>query len=60
VGDEVIFTDMDGFSTRYLVVNKDVLSPYAVEEVISGDFDLTLFTCTYGGENRIGVYCEIE
>jgi LPXTG-site transpeptidase (sortase) family protein len=60
LGDEVIFTDMDGFSTRYLVVNKDVLSPYAVEEVTSGDFDLTLFTCTYGGENRIGVYCEIE
>lgn len=60
LGDEVIFTDMDGFSTRYLVVNKDVLSPYAVEEITSGDFDLTLFTCTYGGENRIGVYCEIE
>ena len=24
----------------------------------SGTFDLTLFTCTYGGQNRVTVYCD--
>ena len=57
-GDSVIFTDMDGIVTTYEVKAQDILSPYAVEEMISGDFDLTLFTCTYGGESRVTVYCD--
>lgn len=57
-GDSVIFTDMDGVVTTYEVVAQDVLDPYAVEEMTSGDFDLTLFTCTYGGKSRVTVYCD--
>lgn len=57
-GDPVIFTDMDGISTHYQVVSRDVLAPEAVEEMISGDYALTLFTCTYGGENRVTIYCD--
>jgi sortase A len=57
-GDSVIFTDMDGIITAYEVVAQDVLDPYAVEEMTSGDFDLTLFTCTYGGKSRVTVYCD--
>lgn len=57
-GDSVIFTDMDGIATTYEVKAQDILSPYAVEEMIAGDFDLTLFTCTYGGESRVTVYCD--
>lgn len=57
-GDEVHFTDMDGNIHDYEVVTKDVLAPDAVEEVTSGDFPLTLFTCTYGGRSRIVVYCD--
>ena len=34
------------------------LRPTAVEEMTSGTFDLTLFTCTYGGRSRITVYCD--
>ena len=56
--DTVTFTDMDGNVTTYQVVGKDMLSPTAVEEMISGDFDLTLFTCTYGGGSRITIYCD--
>lgn len=56
--DPVIFTDMDGIVTTYEVVGQDILSPYAVEEMTSGDFDLTLFTCTYGGQSRVTVYCD--
>ena len=49
---------MDGELIFYEVVGKDVLEPTAVEEMTSGDFDLTLFTCTYGGEFRVTVYCD--
>lgn len=57
-GDSVIFTDMDGVRTEYQVVGQDILEPSAVEEMTSGDFDLTLFTCTYGGKSRVTVYCD--
>ena len=56
-GDLVLFTDMDGHTTEYLVEGRDVLPPDAVEEMTSGEFDLTLFTCTYGGKSRVTVYC---
>lgn len=55
--DAVLFTDMDGHTTHYVVEAKDILTPTAVEEVTSGEFDLTLFTCTYGGKSRVTVYC---
>lgn len=57
-GDEVVFVDMDNVTTVYEVVATDVVIPTAVEEVTSGDFDLTLFTCTYGGRTRVVVYCD--
>ena len=57
-GDVVTFTDMDGDTVKYQVVALEVLVPTAVEEVTAGDYDLTLFTCTYGGENRVVVYCD--
>ena len=57
LGDTVVFADMDGEQILYEVVGEDILGPDAVEEMTSGDFDLTLFTCTYGGESRITVYC---
>lgn len=57
-GDSVLFTDMDGITTVYEVVASDVLDPYAIEEMTAGAFDLTLFTCTYGGKSRVTVYCD--
>lgn len=56
-GDSVIFTDMDGEVIFYEVAALDILAPTATEEVTAGDFDLTLFTCTYGGKSRRAVYC---
>lgn len=60
VGDSLSFTDMDGVITRYKVVAKDIVDPTAVEEITDGTYDLTLFTCTYSGANRITVYCDKE
>lgn len=57
-GDTVIFTDMNGVVAEYAVVEVDTLSPRAVEEMTSGEYDLTLFTCTYGGKSRVTVRCD--
>ena len=58
VGDEVIFTDMDKITTHYEVAAIDILSNTAVEEMTNDEYDLTLFTCTYGGASRITIRCE--
>ena len=58
IGDPVIFTDVYGNITEYVVVGKDILDPSAVDAMTAGDFDLTLFTCTYGGSNRVTIYCD--
>ena len=60
VGDSVYFTEMDGTVTAYKVIARDILDPYAVEEMTAGLYDLTLFTCTYGGRSRVTVYCDME
>lgn len=57
LGDEVTFTDTDGNVFRYEVSEIEILSPYAVTEMTSGDWDLTLFTCTVGGQSRVTVRC---
>ena len=59
-GDSVYFTEMDGTVTAYRVVARDILDPYAVEEMTAGLYDMTLFTCTYGGQSRVTVYCDME
>ena len=56
--DEVSFTDMDGNVFAYKVAEIEALSPYAIEEMTAGDWDLTLFTCTVGGQSRMAVRWE--
>ena len=57
-GDPVYFTDADGNVHCYAVAAVDVLVPTAVEEMTAAEFDLTLFTCTYGGKSRVTVFCD--
>lgn len=57
-GDSIIVTDMNGRSFYYQVVNIETLGAYDVEKMESGEWDLTLFTCTVGGSNRVTVRCE--
>ena len=56
-GDIVAITDMNAKTITYTVVALDVLQPAAVDEMTAGDYDLTLFTCTYGGKSRVTVRC---
>lgn len=57
-GDEIVFEDVDGNVFVYTVVEKEILFPNEAEELISGDWDITLFTCTLGGRTRIVVRCK--
>ena len=57
LGDKIVFTDMDRNSFTYAVSEILVLEPTAVEELQAGDWDLTLFTCTPGGQSRVTVRC---
>lgn len=57
-GDMVTFTDMAGNEFTYQVVERETLMPTAIEEMESGDWDLTLFTCTVGGKSRVTVRLE--
>lgn len=56
-GATVIFTDMDGIVTKYTVSNVETLRPSEVERMKIGDWDLTLFTCTRGSQNRRAIRC---
>lgn len=57
-GDTVTVTDMNGVTFTYEVIAVEALDPYATEDMIAGDYDLTLFTCTYGGQSRVTVRCD--
>ncbi len=58
IGDTVTFTDVDGSLFSYRVAEVQVLEPTAIEEMVMEGWDLTLFTCTIGGQARLTVRCE--
>ena len=58
-GAQVRFTDMDGETWNYEVTVMDVLDAYAVEEMVAGEYDLTLFTCTKDRQHRVTVRCNM-
>ena len=60
IGDAVTFTDMDGNLFTYQVAELETLPPQATEEMENGDWDLSLFTCTVGGQSRVTVRCTAE
>ncbi len=58
IGDEITFTDMNEQRFSYTVSRVEELEGTAVEEMEAGDWDLTLFTCTLGGQKRVVVRCK--
>ena len=54
-GDKITFTDMAANSFEYEVMYVELLEDTDVELMKAGEWDLTLFTCTYDTENRITV-----
>ena len=57
-GGEVYFTDVRGNRFRYEITDAEILAPAEVEDMVTGDWDLTLFTCTTGGQTRFALRCE--
>lgn len=56
-GDQVFFTDMDGVTVAYEVKEVETLRPTQISEMTESGYDLTLYTCTYGGQARVTVRC---
>lgn len=59
-GEKVCFTDVNGNLFRYSVMRTEILKPNEVDRMTAGDWDLTMFTCTYGGKTRVTVRCRLE
>lgn len=57
VGQEVRFVDVDGNEFNYVISETELLDKTAIEEMESGGWDLTLFTCTPGGALRVTIRC---
>lgn len=59
LGAQIDFTDIDGNEFSYCVSEIETLQPADVDALISGDWDLTIFTCTVGAQTRIAVRCDL-
>ena len=57
-GDMVLFTDVSGEPAVFSVKMIETLLPTQIQEMIENHSDLTLYTCTYGGESRLTVRCD--
>lgn len=58
VNDTIQFVDTSGVLHLYCVKEMVAVDGTAVEDMTSGNWDFTLFTCTKGGEQRVTVRCE--
>lgn len=59
-GDEILLTDLTGNKYHYEVEELLVLDATSVDEMVDGSYDLSLFTCTYGGKARVTVRCTLQ
>lgn len=57
-GDEIVFTDAEGNTFFYAVTELQQLDAAELQALIAGNWDLTLFTCTFDGGDRVVVRCE--
>ena len=56
-GAVICFTDMNGERHSYTVAKIERLAPTEVETVQNSGYALVLYTCTYGGDDRVVVFC---
>ena len=59
VGSEIKFVDTDGNEFDYTAEAIEVINGKNVDAMDEGEWDLTLFTCTYGGAERVTVRCRL-
>ena len=56
-GDSVTFTGTDGAVNTYVVSETATISPTETEKVTESGYPRVLYTCTYGRQSRIVIYC---
>ncbi len=56
-GTKIQFVNMNNVVFTYVVEKNEVLQPAQISEMIDSEFDLTLFTCTNGGQARYALRC---
>lgn len=56
-GTQVFFTDVKGRRFSYEVSAVETIETTAIEDAVSEAWDLTLITCTPGGQARVAVHC---
>lgn len=54
-GDALNVIELDGTEYRYEVIGLEKMDGTAIETMKSGNWDLTLFTCTMGGQSRLAI-----
>ena len=52
---KAVLTLLDGSVIAYDSIGLEYLNPDQVEEMLSGDWDMTLYTCNYAGDKRIAI-----
>ena len=58
IGDEITFVDVRGDCHKYAVSLMSTLDGTDVTDMQAGKWDLSLFTCTKGGKQRVTVRCD--
>ncbi len=58
VGAVLKFIDMNGTVFEYKVTGLEQIDGGDVSEMVLGNWDLTLFTCTWNGRERVTIRCE--
>ena len=59
LGDTITFTDMNGTVYVYEVGAVETLAANAVKEMNESDWEMSLYTCTFSGNERITVRCRL-
>lgn len=54
-GDEITFTNVNGMVYRYAVTQILKIEGTDIDSMVQTDADITLFTCDYGGQNRVTI-----
>lgn len=56
-GSLIEFTDVNGVTRKYRVGWFETIKPKDIKEMCTGDWDMTLFTCSADGTQRVAVRC---
>ena len=59
IGSTIYFTDVEGNKFKYRISDIEIIKGTDTKQMKKGVWDMTLFTCTYGGQNRMALRCTL-